>query len=274
MRSKIYSKAQARLDMPKRRKSDNKTHGGKCLVIAGSAGMWGAAILCAKAAARTGAGYVYIFDRRNSFPVCKNPDFLISNKLNHLSEFKSIAIGPGLNDQKLIEKTIFKLIQKKFSSVVLDAEALNAIAKIQNLPKLPMNWILTPHEGELARMLNVSSAKVKANRKKYALLAQEKFGCIILLKGFRTLVTNSEGIWEISSGNASLAKAGTGDVLTGMTAGFLSQNMNPRHAACLAAYVHGKIADEWITAGKDHLSLMASDLLKELPFLLQRTRIH
>ena len=93
-----------------------------------------------------------------------------------------------------------------------------------------------------------------------------------MLKGFRTLVTNSEGIWEINSGNSSLAKAGTGDVLTGIIAGFLSQNVEPRRAACLAAYVHGTIADKWISDGNDHLSLMASDLLSALPKSLHAVR--
>lgn len=269
---KVYSKVQARRDIPQRKQSDNKTHGGKCLVIAGSKGMWGAAVLCAKAASRSGAGYVYLFDKRSTFPICRNPDYLLTDKLDQLANFQSIAIGPGLKNQKFIEKCILKLVQKKYSPVVLDAEALNAIAKMKNFPKLPENWILTPHEGELSRLLNVSSKKIKANRKKYVLAAQRKFGCIVLLKGFRTVVTNSKEIWEIGAGNSSLSKAGTGDVLTGIIAGFLSQNIEPLRAACLSAYVHGKIADKWIADGNDHLSLMASDLLLMLPQMLRSLR--
>lgn len=272
MKLKVYSKSQARRDIPKRKQSDNKTHGGKCLVIAGSEGMWGAAVLCAKAASRSGAGYVYVFDKTYNFPVSENPDYLLISKINLLTDYQSIAIGPGLNNPKFIEKCVLKLVQKKFSPVVLDAEALNTLAKMQNISKLPATWILTPHEGELSRLLDVSSVKIKANRKKYALAAQKKFGCVVLLKGFRTLVASSEGIWEINSGNSSLAKAGTGDVLTGIIAGFLSQNVEPRRAACLAAYVHGAIADKWICDGNDHLSLMASDLLSALPKSLHVVR--
>ena len=272
MKLKVYSKVQARRDIPERKYSDNKTRGGKCLVIAGSNGMWGAAVLCAKAALRSGTGYVYLFDKTITFPICKNPDFLLIDKLDQLANYQSIAIGPGLHNQKFIEKCILKLVQKKYSAVVLDAEALNTIAKMKNLPKLPANWILTPHEGELSRLLDVSSKKIKVNRKKYALAAQKKFGCVVLLKGFRTVVTNSKEIWEISAGNSSLSKAGTGDVLTGIIAGFLSQNMEPLRAACLAAYVHGTIADKWIADGNDHLSLMASDLLTMLPQILVSVR--
>ncbi len=272
MKLKLYSKVQASHDIPERKKFDNKTHGGKCLVIAGSEGMWGAAVLCAKAASRSGTGYVYLFDKTNTFPKWKNPDFLLKEKMDQLANFQSIAIGPGLHNQKFIKKCILKLIQKNCSTVVLDAEALNTIAKMQNLPKLPANWILTPHEGELSRLLDVSSKKIKANRIKYALAAQKKFGCIVLLKGFHTVVANSEEIWEICSGNSSLSKAGTGDVLTGIITGFLSQNVEPLRAACLAAFIHGTIADKWIANGNDHLSLMASDLLSMLPQILRSVR--
>lgn len=81
-------------------------------MIAGSDGMWGAAVLCAKAASRSGAGYVYLFDNTNAFPIYKNPDYLLTDSLDHLANFQSIAIGPGLNNQKFIEKCILKLVQK------------------------------------------------------------------------------------------------------------------------------------------------------------------
>ena len=90
-------------------------------------------------------------------------------------------------------------------------------SKMQNLRKLPTNWILTPHEGELSRLLGVSSTKNKANRKKYTFAAQKIFGCIILRKGFRILVANSKGIWEMKSGNSSLAKAGAGFLMETIT---------------------------------------------------------
>ncbi|MBC7420331.1 MAG: NAD(P)H-hydrate dehydratase [Bdellovibrio sp.] len=267
-----YSKSWARKQIPLRKNTDNKSSGGKTLVIAGSEGKWGAAILCAKAASRSGAGYVYVLNKNNDFPSCEHPDFLTIKKIGGLSEFQSIAVGPGLIDKKFIEKCIFKFIKLKFRTVVLDAEALNTLAKMKKLPKLPGTWILTPHEGELSRLLDISSKKIKANRKKYALIAQKKFGCIILLKGFHTLVADSTDVWKVNSGNSSLAKAGTGDVLTGMIAGFLSQNVKPIHAACLAAYVHGMIADQWIDDGNDHLSLTASDMLTRLPAVLKKSR--
>ena len=100
MKLKVYSKAQARRDIPKRRRSDNKTHGGKCLVIAGSVGMWGAAVLCAKAASRSGAGYVYVFNTTDDFPIFENPDFLLTNKIDQRRKAQAQSGGQRYADRK------------------------------------------------------------------------------------------------------------------------------------------------------------------------------
>lgn len=100
---------------------------------------------------------------------------------------------------------------------------------------------------------------------KYALNAQKKFGCHILLKGHRTIVMNSDDCYEIESGNSGLAKSGTGDVLTGMIAGFLSQNLSTIEAASLACFIHGTCSKKWVDQGRDSLTLMASDLLNLIP---------
>jgi NAD(P)H-hydrate epimerase len=270
---KQYRLAQAYKDLPKRNSTANKTAGGKCLVIAGSQGMWGAATLTASAAARSGAGYVYLSLQTNFFPVHKNPDFLETNiKKYSKINFKAFAVGPGLSKNQWIMTWIKELIRHKKESVVLDAAALNAVAKSSKKIKLPATWIMTPHEGELARLIHVSSKKIKADRAKYLLIAQEKFGCLILLKGHQTLIADGAAIYRIQSGNAALAKAGTGDVLTGMILAFLSQGLSPVKAASLAAFVHGKIADDWLKAKKDILSLRATDLIEQLPTTLFKIR--
>ena len=271
-RMKKYNLTNARADLPQRSPKDNKTRGGKCLVIAGSQGKWGAAVLCAQATARTGAGYTYMLDQRKKFPTVQNPDFLLIHQLKNISDFQAIAIGPGCDDTAFLKKCIRHLAKINYPNVVLDAEALNILAKYHQLPKLPANWILTPHEGELSRLLKVSSKVIRTYRKKYILEAQKKFGCIIVLKGHKTLIANKKSLWEIQSGNCALAKAGTGDVLTGMIAGFLSQKMSALQAASLSVYVHGLIADQWILAGKDHLSLLATDLIADLPKTLMKIR--
>lgn len=262
---KIYTQRQAKKDLPSRESFDNKTRGGKCLVVAGSQGLWGAAVLTATAAARSGAGYVYLNPLEKGFPTTKHPDFLLNTK-NDISNFNSIAIGPGAKISQ-IGKWIKKSLKNK--NVVLDAEALNYLAK--NRVKIPSTWILTPHEGELSRLIKVPSETIRKNRLKYAKLTQKKFGCIILLKGHKTLVLDSKNTFEIQAGNPALAKAGTGDVLTGIIAALLSQNVAPLKAACLGAFIHGSIADQWLKKN-DILSLMATDLIQEIPTGLKKIR--
>lgn len=266
---KKYSLSQAKLDLPQRNVRAHKATAGKALIIAGSQGMWGAAVLAAKACARCGAGYVYLQTANKKFPFQKNPDFLqYTPSLFH--QMKAIGLGPGFKDPKKIRTWIQKL-KKENHPLVLDAEALNVLAKMKN-PRLPAHWILTPHEGELSRLLNVSSKLIQQNRKDFAKLAQRKYGCWVLLKGHHTLVAGPEKIYEIQSGNAALAKAGTGDVLTGMIVAFLCQGLSSEKAACLAAYLHGRIADQWIKNKKDLLSLTASDLIDHLAQEIYKTR--
>ena len=157
---------------------------------------------------------------------------------------------------------------------MLIADALTVSAKERLFP-LPKTWILTPHEGELSRILNISAAKIRKDRTKYLRLAQKKCGCIVLLKGHETLVAAATEIYKIDTGNVALAlaKAGTGDVLTGMITGFLAQGLTPLNATLLGASLHGKIADDWVLrAKKDYLSLMASDLVDLIPTTLHRLR--
>ena len=269
-----YSYRNAQKDLPVRRLSDNKTHGGKCLVVAGSKGFFGAAILTCLASSRTGAGYTYLkisgLKTSGRFPIDKHPDFLIADNKPDYSIFRAIAIGPGLVNSTQILSVVKKLIQLKIRNVVLDAGALTSLSKWNK--KLPQTWIITPHEGELARILGVSSSIIRKNRQKYAIEAQKKLGCVVLLKGNKTLVVGSKNLTVIQSGNPALAKAGTGDVLTGIILAILAQTSDSAQSAKLGAFVHGFIADQWIKSGNDVLSLMASDLIIGLPRALAKIR--
>ncbi|MBX3039086.1 MAG: NAD(P)H-hydrate dehydratase [Bdellovibrionaceae bacterium] len=274
MKRTRYLAVQAAKDLPSRRPSDNKTRGGKTLIRAGSKTMLGAAILSATAAARVGAGYVYLLPADKNFPHQKHPDFLTLGSRREIPDvsFSSIAIGPGLPSTPHLQKEILWLLKHTSCPVVVDAGALTALASFKKPVLLPDNWILTPHEGELGRLLSLSGKDVRKDRLGSALKAQKKWGGTLLLKGSGTLIVAEGKVIEITTGNAALAKAGTGDVLTGMIAGFLAQGLSPRQAACLGAFVHGAIADHWIKNKKDVLSLMASDILGEIPFALARLR--
>jgi ADP-dependent NAD(P)H-hydrate dehydratase len=272
--------------LPVRGQRSNKSHGGRVWLIAGSRKYPGAAILAATAASRIGAGYVGLSmsggsQLLNSFEA---PDILpLAFKRSVLLEFhpNAVAIGPGLGKTKLAQgqarKVLQFLRQTTQIKVVVDADGLLAIGR----GRLPSHWVLTPHSGELARMLRWKVSKVDRDRDRAVREAQRKFGCIVVLKGHRTLIASPRSVQlkkkEVSvfqnlSGNSALAKAGTGDVLTGMIAGLLAQNVEPLTAARLAVWMHGHLADCWVKSGHDHLSLLASDLVRMLPAVLARVR--
>lgn len=270
-----FAYTQAQNLLPTRVKSDSKVTGGRSLIIAGSAGMLGAAVLAATAAARVGSGYVILLTAQKKFASLKNPDFLVADwKTKKIADvkFSALAIGPGLGQSTQALLLLKQLLKLKAKNVVMDADALNLCAKKKLYP-LPHSWIATPHEGELARLLETSAEHIRKNRISSLVAAQKKLGCIILLKGFRTLIISEKKIYEIQSGNRALAKAGTGDVLAGMITGFLAQGLLPRDAACLGAFVHGWMADQWVKEKKDYLSLLASDLLRALPQALNTIRL-
>jgi NAD(P)H-hydrate epimerase len=260
-----FSLESAKRLLPIRKKKENKTHGGRTLIIAGQKGFFGAAILAATASARVGSGYTTLMTALDHFPTHKHPDFLTIPLSQTISaNFDAIAIGPGLGINSKTEKLLRSLIRQNFENVVIDADAITILSQFK-IVSLPKSWILTPHAGELARLLGVSSKLIEKNRMKYALMAQKKFGCHILLKGHKTIILNSDVCIEITSGNSGLAKSGTGDVLTGMIAGFLSQNLNTIQAASLASYIHGSCSKKWVKQKRDSLSLLASDLLNLIP---------
>lgn len=274
MTTHLYTLNQARHDLPKRAIDADKTMAGRTLVMGGSAGLWGAAILTARAASRAGSGYVYLCTPEKQFPATDYPDILVIHNLEKLNFtiFDSIAVGPGFDHPQVLEKWLRKIASLSFKHVVVDAGALRTLAKMKHPPYLSADWILTPHEGELADLLGVSSKEIHEHRKQYAHLAQQMYGGIVLLKGHRTLIADNDNVWEIDSGNPALAKAGTGDVLTGIIAGLMAQGLSPIKAACLGAFIHGFAADEWLKESNDVLSLTPIDLLEKLPRILEQIR--
>lgn len=261
--------------LPRRGPRDNKATAGKCLLIAGHEGMWGAAVLAATAAARVGAGYVSLYTdlKKSPFTSVRNPDFLTADsRKKKLSELKysAVAIGPGLGVTSQTKKYLNELLKIRPANVVVDADALTVLAE-NNLGPLPSTWILTPHEGELSRLIQIPAEKIRADREKYVRQAHRKLKAIILLKGHHTLIAADGKIFRCLTGNPALAKAGTGDVLTGMIAGFLAQGLAPLEAAKVAVFLHGSLADDWIRR-KDVLSLMASDLIENMPRILKKIR--
>ena len=250
--------------LPKRNKSAHKGDSGRALIIGGSKGLYGAGILAALAATRAGAGYTHLMCDLNEFPWLKYPDFIVhplrSNELKNRESY-SVGIGPGMGINAR-GKTLLKKVSKNFQIATLDADGLSLLAGTSQ--KLPSSWLITPHEGELARLLHTTVKKVHANRLEHAMLAQEKFGCTVLLKGAETIIVDKERYCLFSPGTPALAKAGTGDVLLGIIAALRAQGLSSFEAAVCAAAIHGMCAKLWLKEGNDLIGLRPTDLVERI----------
>jgi len=223
--------------VPRKRPQDNKYSAGAVLVIGGAPGLTGAACLTAEAAFRADAGYVAVAVPAQSLAVVE-AKLLEPVKLTweHAGEAAAkagaVAIGPGLGRSSEAKSLLTTLLAELEQPVVLDADALHELE--------PGDWrppvVLTPHAGELARLLDEESSWVDAHRLVAAKRAADRFGCVCLLKGADTIVASPErGVLVCPTDAPVLATAGTGDVLTGVLACYLAKGLEPRLAAAAAA---------------------------------------
>ncbi|WP_413575855.1 NAD(P)H-hydrate dehydratase [Bdellovibrio sp. HCB290] len=254
--------------------ADNKSSRGKSLIMAGSRDYPGAGVLACKAALRMGSGYVILAQKNIEAISWEHPDFIYRD----LAQIKwseighnAILLGPGFGVNDFTAKIIRELIAAKESHVILDADALTVVARSKIYP-LPATWIVTPHTGELSRLLGISSDEINRDRIAAVVQAQKKMGCVVLLKGNRTLIATENEIATVGTGNSALAKSGTGDVLAGIMVSLRAQNMKAPEAALLATYVHGATANIWVNRGNDPLSMTATDVIEILPKVLFQLR--
>jgi ADP-dependent NAD(P)H-hydrate dehydratase / NAD(P)H-hydrate epimerase len=264
--------------VPRRSPRDNKYSAGYVVVAGGSRGMTGAPCLSALAAFRSDAGYVALAGPRSAVPVFENwvleavkhpldedSDGLVTEDaaatvLELCRRSGSLAVGPGLGRSEGTRAFVRRLLAEAELPAVVDGDALFGLE--------PATWpeprVLTPHSGELARLLGVEAEWVDAHRLQAAEQAVERFECVVVLKGDGTLAAApGEGIL-VCGGFPTLATAGTGDVLTGIVASFLAKGIEPRLAAAAAATAQHWAAVE--APQKD--GLVASDLIDALPYAL------
>ncbi|MBC7370901.1 MAG: NAD(P)H-hydrate dehydratase, partial [Bdellovibrionaceae bacterium] len=245
-----------------RRATGNKSSFGHLLVVAGSAGTDGAAILTAEAAARMGCGYVSLCTSSSEIFRSARPDFLRLTPeeflTSDLKKYSAVVIGPGLGVTEQSQKMLSHLLGSH-KKVLVDADALTLLSKTKT-PPLPPEWLLTPHAGELARLLDSDARDLEMDRLQAVERATQELNAHILFKGFRTVLGTQGKSWIIGSGNVALAKAGTGDILAGFIGSLMAQGHSTRDAALLGAYLHGRIADDWLRRGHSTRTLMASDL--------------
>ncbi|OGX37462.1 MAG: NAD(P)H-hydrate dehydratase [Omnitrophica WOR_2 bacterium RIFCSPHIGHO2_02_FULL_50_17] len=268
-----------------------KNQFGHVCVIAGSRRMLGAAALSSLAAMRAGAGLVTVAvpQSLNTAVQKKIANIVMTLPLKETAEqtiafsafaqveklsdtFDVLAIGPGLSMHPGTQRFVRKVIAASPKPLVIDADALNALAgHLDILRKTGTLKILTPHPGEMSRLLGVSRDYIEQNRSKAAAAFAREYQCVLLLKGYRTVVAAAGRKAYINkTGNAGMATAGSGDVLTGMIAALVGQGFSGFEAAKWGAYLHGRAGDLAAQA-KTRVSMIASDIIDYIPLAMKKT---
>lgn len=262
----------------------NKGTLGSLLCICGSYGMAGAAIMAGKAALRCGIGLLKIAVPKSIYPVCatnilesvyypleetsngvissKNTDFL----LEMCEKSSAVVIGCGLSvcdDTKNLVQSVITNCEKP---LVIDADALNCICnKPEILKNLKAPAIITPHPGEMARLLHSTPKTVNSNRENTAIDFAKKFGVVTVLKGAGTIIASPDGeVYINHTGNSGMATGGSGDVLSGIIGSLLAQGAAPINAAAAGVFLHGTIGD--LAAEKlGKISMLPTDMIDMIP---------
>ena len=259
-----------------RNRQSHKGNYGRALIIAGSIGKIGAAVLAAKACLRSGVGLVTTHIPKCGYEIMQKsiPESMCSidkaedytSEIPEITNYNAIGIGPGLDQKSETKEMLEKLFNKtKKRTLVIDADAINIIAKHKELVSLiPKNSILTPHIKEFERLVGKCRNSIERFEKQIQFSKNHK--CIIVLKNAFTTVSSPIGnIFFNTSGNAGMATAGSGDVLTGIITALLAQKYDPIIAAALGVYCHGHAGD--IAAKeKGEIGLIASDIIDNLKF--------
>lgn len=279
-----------------RRPDTHKGDYGKVLIIAGSRGMSGAAYLSAQSAIRSGAGLVYLATPSSqqptlsakltcviTHPLAETTQGVISKKAVNditsllkpsrqggrnwelsLNDIDAIGIGPGLSRHPQTVEFIRSVLPLFSSPTIIDADGINALVNNTDIIGKMRSVILTPHAAEMARLLKTTPTKIQFNRLDNALEASRRLKSIVVLKGYKTIVTDGENVYVNNTGNPGMATAGSGDVLTGMIASFVAQKFSPFEASQLAVYLHGLAGDIAARRFTEH-SLIATDIMDYIP---------
>lgn len=264
----------------------NKGTNGHQLNICGSYLMPGAAVICAEAALKSGVGLLKAVFPKSIYSVMTShlvePLFApmgenekgtfssnsIDDILSKLPWANSIALGCGLGVNEDTKSLVSEVIKNSEVPIVLDADGINSIiGNIDLLKDSKAPIVLTPHPGEMSRLIGKNVDFVQANREGCAKEFASEYNCILVLKGVNTVVTNGKDIYINPTGNPGMAMGGTGDMLTGMLASFIAQDINPFDAAKCAVYIHGLCGD----ACRDKISergMTVPDMLDELGVLM------
>ena len=274
-------------EIPERRRDANKGDYGHVLVIAGSEGMCGAAYLSALAAYRTGAGLVRVLTPEANRGILQIllPEAIVTTyrpeditgdreawlaRLADLMEWSTaVVLGPGLGRGSVVRVLVEDVLQAAFVPVIADADALNAIAENPYLTGFfTENLILTPHPGELSRLTGKTVEELLEDPVRSATEYRDSYGVTICFKSHRTVTAAPDGaVWQNRSGTPALAKAGTGDVLTGIIAGLLCLGYQEGEAAAMGAFLHG-LCGRKAAEGRSEHGVLAREVAEALPLVM------
>jgi len=249
--------------IPERSRRAHKASVGKCHVVAGSSSFLGAGRLVLLGALAAGATYVVLYGEESLKEILKDlPEVIYGGSpeklLEHLKPDEVVVMGPGSPSQSEMSLLLKELIKREHHKVVVDAAGLEAVKS--GGFQVPLSWVLTPHPGEMARLLDQETSAVEADRWRAVALAQEKFGGQFLLKGFwPVLKTREQEWWSLPFGDDRLGKAGSGDFLSGLIGGLMAQMESSARAGALAVYVSA-FAARVRTKGRNRHSLLVSEL--------------
>lgn len=265
--------------LPERRITGYKNNYGRVLVVAGSLGFTGAAMLTAEAVLATGAGLVTLCSYADTLKILVPRLTEIMSLHEDLLEegvkkADIVALGPGLGHGEETFSLLLRVIKtlqeegKSDSTLVLDADGLNVLeGRCDILDPLCFQVIVTPHPGEMARLTGLSKESIEENRIDAARNFAEKHGVIVVLKGYHTVITDGKTVHVNSTGSSAMAQGGMGDVLTGIIASLAGQGMKPLDAAVLGTYLHGYIGDG---LALERYSVKAQEIIEGIPFQLKR----
>lgn len=275
--------------VPRRRLDAHKGDAGRVLVVAGSVGHSGAAVLAAWGALRGGAGLVtvgvpaaiYGLVGASVIEGMPHPlpdadgglDPQAAERVLELARAADVvACGPGLGQAPGVHEVVRRLLVEADRPVVLDADGLNVFARWAEVPRPRAPLVLTPHPGEMARLLRGRTDEIQRHRLAAAQSAAARFAAVVVLKGARTVVASPEGrTYVVPTGNPAMAAGGMGDVLTGIIAALIGQGMAPLDAAWAGAYVHG-LAGDRVAAARGPAGLLAREVADEVPLALAAVR--
>ena len=266
----------------------NKYKQGKVLIIAGSKGMTGAAALCAFGAFRVGAGLVIsaapqsindIYEKKITEAMTLNCDddgkgyFLLKNyeEISKKIDWADVVIiGPGIGQNTQTLNLVKKIINKCTKPIVIDADGLRVFDKNGELfNKIKVPYVITPHYGEMSRILDIDSQILKDNFTSIIDNFMDSFKGVLVAKNAPSCTLFRNNVFINSSGNPGLSTAGTGDILAGMIGGFIAQGIDSEDASKLAVYIHGKAADIYVK-NNGMRGMIASDILNKIPSVLSK----